>query len=82
MTSTPTIRPSTSSSLGLSGTRIQSGEYKHLDAVPASRLAGAYGVSMRVAYAALAMLAANRYVSRVHGLKAYRVTWDAQYGHS
>jgi DNA-binding GntR family transcriptional regulator len=56
--------------------KIQSGEYRHLDAIPASRLTGAYGVSMRVAYATLAMLAANRYVCRVHGFKSYRVTWE------
>ena len=31
---------------------------------------------MRVAYAALEMLAANRYVGRVPGVKSYRLTWD------
>jgi len=36
---------------------------------------------MRVAYAALAMLAANRYVSHPRGLKSYRVSWDAGRGH-
>jgi len=30
---------------------------------------------MRVVYAALEMLAANRYVGRVPGGKSYRVTW-------
>jgi len=45
--------------------KIESGEYKRMDALPAAGLADAYGVSMQVAYAALAMLGANRYVSRV-----------------
>lgn len=56
--------------------KIESGEYKRLDAVPAAGLVDAYGVSKRVAYAALEMLAANRYVGRARGLKFYRVTWD------
>ena len=47
--------------------KIESGEYKRMDAVPAADLADGYGVSIRVAYAALAMLAANRYVSRTRG---------------
>jgi DNA-binding GntR family transcriptional regulator len=59
--------------------KIESGEYERLDALPAAGLAGAHGVSMRVAYAALAMLAANRYVRRPRGLKSYRVTWDARH---
>jgi DNA-binding GntR family transcriptional regulator len=62
--------------------KIESGEYKRMNALPATGLADAYGVSMQVAYAALAMLAANRYVGRVRGLKSYRVTWDAGYGHA
>jgi hypothetical protein len=60
--------------------KIESGEYERLAAIPATGLAGAYGVSIRVAYAALAILGANRYVGRVRGLKSYRVTWDARYG--
>jgi len=48
-----------------------------LDAVPAAGLAGAYGVSVQVAYAAVAMLSANKYVSQVRDLKSYCVTWDA-----
>ena len=62
--------------------KIESGEYERMDALPAAGLASAYGVSIRVAYAALAMLAANRYVSRVRGLRSYRVTWDARHGHT
>ena len=58
--------------------KIESGEYERMDALPAAGLAGAHGVSMRVVYAALAMLAANRYVSRPRGLKSYRVTWDVR----
>jgi hypothetical protein len=34
-------------------------------------------VSIRVTYAALAMLAANRYISRPAGLGSYRVIWQA-----
>ncbi len=33
--------------------KIESGEYKRMDALPAAGLADAYGVSMQVAYAAL-----------------------------
>ena len=62
--------------------KIESGECKRTEAIPATRLAGAYGVSMQVAYAALAKLGANRYVSRVCGLRSYRVTWDAKHGHT
>lgn len=52
-----------------------------MDAVPAASLADACGVSMQAAYAALAMLGANRYVNRVRGVKSYRVTWDVKHGH-
>jgi DNA-binding GntR family transcriptional regulator len=57
--------------------RIESGDLERLHALPASALATEYGVSTRVAYATLEMLAANRYVGRTTGLKSYRVTWDA-----
>jgi DNA-binding GntR family transcriptional regulator len=60
--------------------KIESGEYKRMDAVPAARLVGVYGVSMRVAYATLEMLAANRYVGQTRGFRSYRVTWDAGHG--
>jgi DNA-binding GntR family transcriptional regulator len=62
--------------------KIESGEYEHMDAVPAAGLANAYGVSIQVAYAALGILAANRYVSRVRGLRSYCVTWDARHGYT
>jgi hypothetical protein len=60
--------------------KIESGAYERMDAVPAAVLADGYGVSMQVAYAALAMLSPNRYVCRMRGLKSYRVTWDARHG--
>ena len=61
--------------------KIESGEYKRMDAIPAASVAGVYQVSMRVAYSALEMLAANGYVSRARGMKSYRVTWDAEHMH-
>jgi DNA-binding GntR family transcriptional regulator len=60
--------------------KIESGEYKRMDALPAADLASEHGVSMRVAYAALATLAANRYVSRADGHRSYRITWHAGHG--
>jgi DNA-binding GntR family transcriptional regulator len=60
--------------------KIEFGEYGPMDALPAAGLARAYGVSIGVAYAALAILSANRYVSKVRGLRSYRVTWDADQG--
>lgn len=56
--------------------KIESGEYKRMDAIPGAGLVDAYGVSLRVAYAALEMLAANRYVGRARGLRSYRVIWE------
>ena len=61
--------------------KIESGEYKRMDAIPAAGVAGVHHVSMRVAYAALEMLAANRYIGRARGMKSYRVTWDAEQVH-
>jgi hypothetical protein len=57
--------------------KIKSGGLKRPDTLPASGLATEYGVSAGVAYAALEMLAANRYVGRPGGIGSYRVTWDA-----
>lgn len=62
--------------------KIESGQYKYGDRVPAAHLAGEHGVSVRVAWAALAMLAANRYVGRPASFKAYQVTWDATHIHA
>jgi DNA-binding GntR family transcriptional regulator len=57
--------------------KIESGEYHRGDALPAADLAGQYKVSARVTCSALAMLAANRYVSRPGTFKSYSVTWPA-----
>jgi DNA-binding transcriptional MocR family regulator len=57
--------------------KIQSGELSRFMSLPASHLATEYRVSTRVAYAALEMLAANRYIGRPNGARSYRVTWDA-----
>ena len=56
---------------------IESGRYKPGDPVPAAGLARDHEVSMQVARAALAMLAANRYVGRRGRAGFYRVTWQA-----
>jgi DNA-binding GntR family transcriptional regulator len=56
--------------------KIESGEYKRGDPVPAASLTRKHKVSMRVACAALAMLAANRYVARASSFKPYHVTCD------
>ena len=53
--------------------KIASGALRHRDALPASALATQYGVSIRVAYAALEMLEANRYVTRPKRFQCYRV---------
>jgi DNA-binding GntR family transcriptional regulator len=57
--------------------KIKSGGLKRPDTLPASVLAAEYGVSARVAYAALEMLAANRYIERPRSHRYYRVTWQA-----
>jgi DNA-binding GntR family transcriptional regulator len=57
--------------------RIESGQYKHGDAIPASDLVHEHAVSKRVAQAALAMLAANRYVTHAASFRPYSVTWKA-----
>jgi DNA-binding transcriptional regulator YhcF (GntR family) len=62
--------------------KIESGEYKPGDPVPAADLAAGHKVSMRVAYSALAMLAANKYIARPGSFKPYHVTWDASHGHT
>ena len=57
--------------------KIESGEYQRGDILPAADLAREYKVSLRVTYCALAMLAANRYVSRSGAFTSYSVTWQA-----
>ena len=56
--------------------KIESGEYKRGESVPAAILAREHKISMRVTWAALAMLAANRYLARPSSFKPYHVTWD------
>ena len=57
--------------------KIESGQYQHGDPLPADKLASEHGVSMRVAWHALEMLAANRYVHRPGRFTPYTVTWQA-----
>ena len=57
--------------------KIQSGQYHRGDTLPAAELASQYKVSVRVTCSALAMLAANRYVSRPGTFRSYSVTWQA-----
>ena len=57
--------------------KIESGEYQRGDILPGADLAHDYNVSIRVTDAALAMLAANRYVSRPGTFTSYRVIWQA-----
>ena len=57
--------------------RIEAGEYHKGDILPAADLAGEYKVSIGVTCGALAMLAANRYVSRPGTFRSYSVTWQA-----
>ncbi len=57
--------------------KIESGEYRRGDILPAADLAHEYKVSIRGTCGALAMLAANRYVSRPGAVTAGSVTWQA-----
>jgi len=57
--------------------KIESGQYRRGDSLPADELASQYTVSVRVTCNALAMLAANRYVSRPGAFRSYRVSWQA-----
>ena len=56
---------------------IESGRYRRGDSLPAADLAGQYTVSVRVTCNTLAMLAANRYVSRPGPFRSYSVIWQA-----
>jgi DNA-binding GntR family transcriptional regulator len=53
--------------------KIKSGEYRQGDTLPAADLAHEYNVSIRGTYSALAMLAANRYVSRPEAFTPFSV---------
>ena len=57
--------------------KIESGQYRRGDILPAADLASQYTVSVRVTCNALAMLAANRYVSPPGAFRSYRVIWQA-----
>jgi hypothetical protein len=52
-------------------------QYKHGQRIPAASLMSEHKVSRQVACAALAMLAANRYVTQQAPFKPYQVTWHA-----
>jgi hypothetical protein len=57
--------------------KIETGQYKDGDRIPADGLMVEYQVSKLVAQSALRMLAANRYVACPAYFQPYRVTWDA-----
>ena len=57
--------------------KIESGRYRQGDTLTAADLAGQYQVSIRVTCNALAMLAANRCVSRPAAFRSYTVIWQA-----
>jgi len=57
--------------------KIESGDYQRGDLLPAADLASEYKVSVQVTYSALAMLAANRYVSRPGTFRSYSIIWQA-----
>lgn len=57
--------------------KIEFGQYKRGDVLPANVLAAEYKVSPQIARAALAMLAANRYVATATSFKPYSVIWQA-----
>lgn len=56
--------------------RIESGQYKCGDVLPGADLAREHGISIKIAWSALAMLAANRYVTRPGKFRSYCVTWQ------
>jgi hypothetical protein len=62
--------------------KIETGEYKRGYPIPAAALAREHKISMRVAWAALAMLAANRYLARPASFKPYYVTWDPSHANA
>ena len=62
-------------------TEIETSQHKPGDALPAADLGRKHNVSVKVAWNALAMLAANRYVSRRGPFEPYHVTFDASHGH-
>ena len=57
--------------------KIESGQYRHGDTLPAADPASQYNVSVRVTCNARALLAVNRYVSRPGSFRSYAVIWQA-----
>jgi DNA-binding FadR family transcriptional regulator len=57
--------------------KIESGQYRQGNILPAADLAREYKVTIRVTYCALAMLAANQYISRPEAITSCSVTWQA-----
>jgi DNA-binding GntR family transcriptional regulator len=60
--------------------KIETGQYNHSQRIPAADLMSEHKASQQVAYNALAMLAANRYVAQPVPFKPYHVTWNAAPG--
>jgi DNA-binding GntR family transcriptional regulator len=60
--------------------KIKSGQYRHGAPLTASSLVSEHKVSIRVAWHALEMLAANRYAARSGDFKPYHVTWHPSHG--
>ena len=58
--------------------KITSGALQCADPLPASGVAADYQVSVGVAYAALEMLEANRYLARPKRFQSYHVAWKAE----
>lgn len=56
---------------------IESGEHQYGDVLRAADLADQHGVSIRVTWNALTMLAANRYIIRLGNFNSYHVIWRA-----
>jgi DNA-binding GntR family transcriptional regulator len=57
--------------------KIESGHYQRGVSLPSADLVREYQVSVRVAWHALEVLAANRYLDRRSRFASYRVTWRA-----
>jgi len=58
--------------------KIESGEYCQGDILPAAGIAHGYNVSVRITNSTLAMLAANRYVSRPGACTPYSAVWQVR----
>jgi DNA-binding GntR family transcriptional regulator len=58
--------------------KIESGQYRQGDILPTADRARQYRVPIRIANCALAMLAANRYISRPEAVTSCSVIWQAR----